>query len=88
MIPQDGADDEGRCIVNPVAKADEGGEKRSDCIKAREAGRIRTGGEGGLEEKGKKTQMMRIRWDTFNKMRELGAAGPSWDFVEIGRAHV
>lgn len=36
VIPQDGANDEGRCIARPVAKTDEGGEKREDCIKGRE----------------------------------------------------
>lgn len=32
----------------------------------------------------RKTQMMRIRRDTFSQMRELRVAGPSWDFV-VGR---
>lgn len=35
VIPQDGADDEGRYIAKPVAKTDEGGEKRGDRIKGR-----------------------------------------------------
>lgn len=47
MIPQDGADDDGRCIATPVAKTDEGGEKRGDCIKGREAWRIRIGKKVG-----------------------------------------